>query len=1126
MTEPDYTQSAEDHQCLLVVVKPLGSISKSNFSCVFNKISSVEQATLQDSHRATWIRYKQYYPPENNDWGDFQAHRRVVGLIAVAEARGTQELALIFESFDGLRGEYGTCLYNWRMFVFGLTGEVVEQNRTDVDFVGDYERLDGLTRTVEEFTSSLFIVLESKRLDRASEKAGDKMPLLCVPFEKKDFVGLDTDSRNYRKRCQGRMRKHVGDLNLQAGLLHEALVNYHIAVETLRSINDFLWLAAALEGLCVASVVSHYGTTCMTTKARHQGASTQAEREQRSRTGSLTTNGIGGDPSLEIGRAKNCLSPDDIVEKYREAISFYAKYRQAAVIELEACIKAVRVLALQKKRSEAADFLQNAIYIHVDVTEDERIQRYSVLSELYERIGFRRKAAFFKRISAMQCVRAALPEPGWKACYELLLDTLQGYNISLDNPQSSTESHHGWPAVQLRILHELVYSAQRMGNPALSVHHLTFLLHSMLDFLSEQEKKEVSQTLERYAASCRGHSTTLEIRESLKVQPIALSKLPIVRSMKLINLPPNLRPVKLKSGDGLSTPISSSSPFIYSPIVVQQRREQRANQIDFQWVQGDVCEVQLMVYNPMPFELRVENMGLLTSGVEFESLPAALSLPAESGLYPVTLVGVPKIPGPITIAGYHTEVFGIPSRCMLQNLPHCKVMCSTVEVVPALPLTQLTTSLPRCSGLIAPSTLGDVCCNAVVRLFNGETQEVSVQLENIGKQPVESVELEVTYNHQQGDSGTCGMTWDTQELQKLIPMQPGSLVDLTLSIHANFDFSNTDGSLADTQDEMSTAPGTPFSSPARRVTRPHKEYHTPGGTPPEQNGRLGPSPLKIQEAVLLVHYTGGPGATAGYSRRLSLSILIEVEPSVVFTNLTAVPATSSQRCHLVIDVQNQMEHEVQLQSIHNDDLLLRPHENKRMAAQLHRLNGSTDGTGSPRGLQRAEAEAVCRQLGLRWLILSNGRKGEASVARVVSPAVLEQLRLAPLQWDVEVGGLTCIGEELVSTGVGKPLAVTIRLTNGTAVPAGPFCLELRPFLDFHNGLQDCALKSVAVFLGSNSSHLPQIQPAGVATFHCSCLFLFPGDFLLDIQFQDGTGQFPASWLCLPTVHVHVSEQPA
>ena len=35
--------------------------------------------------------------------------------------------------------------------------------------------------------------------------------------------------------------------------------------------------------------------------------------------------------------------------------------------------------------------------------------------------------------------------------------------------------------------------------------------------------------------------------------------------------------------------------------------------LDFQWVQGDVCEVQLMVYNPMPFELRVENMVRITS---------------------------------------------------------------------------------------------------------------------------------------------------------------------------------------------------------------------------------------------------------------------------------------------------------------------------------------------------------------------------------------------------------------------------------------------------------------------------------------------------------------------------------
>lgn len=48
--------------------------------------------------------------------------------------------------------------------------------------------------------------------------------------------------RHYKKRCQGRTRKHVGDLCLQAGMLQDALVHYHVAVELLRSVNDFLWL--------------------------------------------------------------------------------------------------------------------------------------------------------------------------------------------------------------------------------------------------------------------------------------------------------------------------------------------------------------------------------------------------------------------------------------------------------------------------------------------------------------------------------------------------------------------------------------------------------------------------------------------------------------------------------------------------------------------------------------------------------------------------------------------------------------------------------------------------------------------------------------------------------------------
>lgn len=42
-------------------------------------------------------------------------------------------------------------------------------------------------------------------------------------------------------------------------------------------------------------------------------------------TGALTANGISADTSTEIGRAKNCLSSEDIIEKYKEAITYYGK---------------------------------------------------------------------------------------------------------------------------------------------------------------------------------------------------------------------------------------------------------------------------------------------------------------------------------------------------------------------------------------------------------------------------------------------------------------------------------------------------------------------------------------------------------------------------------------------------------------------------------------------------------------------------------------------------------------------------------------------------------------------------------------------------------------------------------
>ncbi|XP_014113115.1 PREDICTED: trafficking protein particle complex subunit 9 isoform X2 [Pseudopodoces humilis] len=1136
MSVPDYMQCAEDHQTLLVVVQPVGIVPEESFFRIYKRISAVSQVNVRDSQRVLYIRYRHHYPPENNEWGDFQTHRKVVGLITITECSSAKEWPQTFEKFHLQKEMYGSTLYDSRLFVFGLQGEIAEQPRTDVAFYPSYDQCETVEKRIEDFIESLFIVLESKRLDRATDKSGDKIPLLCVPFEKKDFVGLDTDSRHYKKRCQGRMRKHVGDLCLQAGMLQDSLVHYHMAVELLRSVNDFLWLGAALEGLCSASVIYHYpgGTGGKVGSRRAQGGSLSAEAGNRHRPGALTSNGINADTSAEIGRAKNCLSPEDIIEKYKEAISYYGKYKNAGVIELEACVKAVRVLAMQKRSMEASEFLQNAVYINLrQLSEEEKIQRYSILSELYERIGFHRKSAFFKRIAAMQCAAPSIPEPGWRACYKLLLETLPGYSLSLDPQDFSKGTHRGWAAVQMRLLHELVYASRRMGNPALCVRHLSFLLQTMLDFLSDQEKKDVTQSLESYTAKCPGTMEVITLPDGLKLPPVPFTKLPIVKSVKLLNLPTSLRPHKMKSLLGQN--VSTKSPFIYSPIIAHSRGEERNKKIDFQWVQADVCEVQLMVYNPMPFELRVENMGLLTTGVEFESLPAALSLPAESGLYPVTLVGVPQTTGHITVNGYHTSVFGVFSDCLLDNLPGVKTNGCTVEVIPALPRLQISTSLPRSAHTLQPSSGDEISTNVSVQLYNGETQQLIIKLENIGTEPLEKLEVTAkTVNTKEKLYGDF-LTWNLEDTLCQFPLKPGKIATFIVNIKVKLDFSCQENLLQDLSDDGISVSGLPLSSPFRQVVKPRVETKPLN---PQESSKVGDfSHVKTLEAILNFKYSGGPGHAEGYYRNLALGLHVEVEPSVFFTRISTLPATSTRQCHLLLDVFNSTEHELTISARNNEDLILHAGECQRMAIQVDKFNfesfpeSPTDGAQLANAKQLEEERQQARgleinsKLDICWKIPSLKREGEASVEGVLNQLVLEHLQLAPLQWDILVDGKVCDCDVVVTCQVGDPVPLQVKLTNWSKHSVGPFALTMMPYQDYQNGVHNYELQDAITFVGSNTFYIDTVKPTKDSVYFGSLLFLYTGDFYLNIKFHEDncSRELPLSWLCLPSVHIRATE---
>lgn len=243
--------------------------------------------------RDIWVRYVRDHPVENNEWGDFQTHRRLLGIITVGKFDTQAEVNEMCRVHESLKVKYTNTLFDSRCFLFAPAAAAAAFDRSpsieppdalaagdrfndnahdddDADSLNASKKLKSLYATptnfksnvtfyaengscgdletiVSDFVGSLFWILEKKRVDRLNEKF-DKFPLLLAPFEKKDFIGLDMDTRNMRKRCVGRVTKNLADLTLQAGLVAESLNLFHSACETLRAISDSLWLGAANEG--------------------------------------------------------------------------------------------------------------------------------------------------------------------------------------------------------------------------------------------------------------------------------------------------------------------------------------------------------------------------------------------------------------------------------------------------------------------------------------------------------------------------------------------------------------------------------------------------------------------------------------------------------------------------------------------------------------------------------------------------------------------------------------------------------------------------------------------------------------------------------------------------------------
>nr|CAD7258324.1 unnamed protein product [Timema shepardi] len=201
MSHPDYEQTAHDHAAILVLVKHTGEQSKhKSVGRILERVSRVSQTKVTDCSgvpRDISARFVRDYPVENNDWGDYQTHRRLLGLITVGESLDLFESILILiysicapigkydtqtelnelcRVHESLKVKYSSTLYDSRCVLIGPPESEPSSFPTPSNFKAralryhDGEACVQLEGQITEFLSSLFWVLESKRLERSREK--------------------------------------------------------------------------------------------------------------------------------------------------------------------------------------------------------------------------------------------------------------------------------------------------------------------------------------------------------------------------------------------------------------------------------------------------------------------------------------------------------------------------------------------------------------------------------------------------------------------------------------------------------------------------------------------------------------------------------------------------------------------------------------------------------------------------------------------------------------------------------------------------------------------------------------------------------------------------------------------
>ncbi|EFJ37466.1 hypothetical protein SELMODRAFT_77626 [Selaginella moellendorffii] len=633
-----------------------------------------------------------------NPWEDFQAHRKIHGVIGLCHCPLSHDLGATYDKFLTICASYPSAQVK-RCFGFHASDNQLKQEdkSKNSDFIlfpsADYETLElHIKALMQAFAAAMLMDFERRVL------LGDPVASsLTTPLDLPASTGSEEVSKAKKKRL-GRLQKAIGDYCLLSGSHLNASAHYLSATEVLKSTGDVFWHAGAAEGSISAIMVDR-------------------QRDQQ--------------------------FYDDVKTHYAEIIQLYKSMfivrGTFLAFELEANLKLAKLLSRKESTKDAIDILTNCIESGKSLLEpNDRLVLFVEVARIYGFLGYERKAAFYSREVAHLYLQQ---DNHWAALSALqILHSLSSTYCPSNsahkvirgiNSRVHRTNDAPWSSLQIDVLANMLAASIRGGDALAAWCAASQLLRAHYPLITPHAQISLATALSTAAAKLPGGTRS------------SVPALPFLRWHSFPQESSQMDFIKRKPGKKeWWTESSSSGPFIYTPF---SGRHKEPKKIQLVWIVGEPVEVLVEVANPCAFEIHVESICLSVEPGEFEAFPLSFVLP-PNGSDVLSLSGRPLSTGSLTVRGCFVNYNGVVtehcfggtdaerglfladpfrssgrSGLKLRNKP-----LPDIKVIPPLP------------SLVVDVVGGE----GVVVLYEGEVRNMTIDLCNVGSVPV--IEANVT----------------------------------------------------------------------------------------------------------------------------------------------------------------------------------------------------------------------------------------------------------------------------------------------------------------------------------------------------------------------------------------------